>query len=312
MSERQLERIVGAVPVLVMPFDEAGAVDEDSLRRQIDFCIEAGAQAIAFGMGSESHTLTDAEKDRIWSLTARHLDGRLPLIAATTHTSREGMIELTRIARECGADCAMVNPQPLNGEQLVALFRDLSEQVGLPLMTQDAGGNAPADVLLRATREAAQVVSLKIECPAAPHKIGQVAAGLRESGLTEGTRNVTVVGGSNGNLLPEELERGAVGTLPFPTIIDAYRTVCDCYATENADVGKDNYMRLILPMLRLVSAGGSGGEVIWLQKAIFQRAGVLSTAYCRVGSPPLPEWVMERVWQHLDASDLLISRRLRA
>jgi len=311
MSGKQLKRIAGAAPVLVMPFDEDGVVDEDSLRRQIDFCLEAGAQAIAFGMGSESNTPTDAERAQVWSLTARRLDGRLPLIVATTYVSREGTIAMTRLACECGADCAMVNPQPYGGEQLVSLFRNLSERVDLPLMIQDAGGNAPAEVLLRATREAVRVVSLKIESAAAPHKIGQLVAGLHENGLTGGgTRDVTVLGGADGNLLPEELERGAIGTLPFPAIIDAYRVVCDCYAAGDATKGRENYLRLILPLLRLVSAGGSGGEVIWLHKAILQRAGILRTTYCRVGSAPLPDWVMESIWKHLTGANLLISRRL--
>jgi 4-hydroxy-tetrahydrodipicolinate synthase len=313
MSKGQLGRITGAIPVLVMPFDEDGAIDEDSLRRQIDFCLEAGAQAIAFGMGSESSMLTDAELAQVWGLTARHLDGRLPLVAATTHNSREGTIALTHLARECGADCAMVNPQPRSGEQLVALFNDLSARVDLPLMIQDAGGNAPADVLLKATREAARVVSLKIESPAAPHKIGQVVAGLRENGLAGGgARGVTVLGGANGNLLPEELERGAVGTLPFPAVIDAYRTVCDHYAAGDAAGGQDSYLHLILPLLRLVSAGGGGSEVIWLHKAIFHRAGILRATYCRVSSAPLPGWIMERVWQYLSGADLLISRQMCA
>jgi 4-hydroxy-tetrahydrodipicolinate synthase len=249
----------------------------------------------------------------VWSLTARQLDGRLPLIAATAHASREGTIALTHLARECGADGAMVNPQPRGGEQLVALFKDLSEQVDLPLMIQDAGGNAPADVLLRATREAERVNSLKIESPATPHKIGLVIAGLRESGLASGgSREVTVLGGANGNLLPEELERGSVGTLPFPSIIDAYRIVCDCYAAGDSASGKENYLRLILPLLRLISAGGGGGEVISLYKAIFQRAGILRTSYCRVGSASLPDWVMDKIWQHLANADLLISRKLGA
>src|SRR5579883_3498434 len=73
--------IKGAVPVLVMPFDEDGAIDEDSLHREIDFCLEAGAQAICFGMGSESSTLTDDERRRVWTLAARHLNGAVPLIA---------------------------------------------------------------------------------------------------------------------------------------------------------------------------------------------------------------------------------------
>ena len=57
--------IKGAVPVLAMPFDDDGAIDEDSLRREIDFCVEAGSQAICFGIGSESNQLTDAERAQV-------------------------------------------------------------------------------------------------------------------------------------------------------------------------------------------------------------------------------------------------------
>src|SRR5436190_10404021 len=127
----------GAVPVLAMPFDEDGAIDEDSLRREIDFCLEAGSQAICFGIGSESNQLTDAERAQVWTLAARHLDGAAPLVVATSHASREGTIALTRLAQDCGADCAMVNPAPRAGEGLLALFRDLSQRVTLPLMIQD-------------------------------------------------------------------------------------------------------------------------------------------------------------------------------
>ncbi len=102
--------IKGAVPVLAMPFDDDGQIDEESLRREIDFCVEAGSQAICYGIGSESNQLTDAERERVWTLSARHLSGSVPLVVATSHASREGTIALTRLARECGADCAMVNP----------------------------------------------------------------------------------------------------------------------------------------------------------------------------------------------------------
>src|SRR5687767_12679082 len=122
--------IKGAVPVLAMPFDDDGAIDEDSLRREIDFCLAAGAQAICFGIGSESNQLTDAERAQVWTLAARQLDDAAPLIAATSHASREGTIALTRMAQECGVDCAMVNPAPRSGDRLVALFRDLSERIG--------------------------------------------------------------------------------------------------------------------------------------------------------------------------------------
>lgn len=327
MSRAGAPRIEGAVPVLVMPFDDDGMIDEDSLRRELDFCLESGARAVCFGMGSESSMLADAERAQVWSLAARHLDGRLPLVAATAHASREGTIALTHLARECGVDCAMVNPPSTGGDQLVALFRTLSERVGLPLMVQDAAGNAPAPVLLRAAREAATVCSLKLESPGAPLKIAAVVAGLRESGLLAGdarggstandanaSRPVTVLGGANGNFLPEELERGAVGTMPHPGFIDAFQGICDHYAAGDARAGYDAYLRLILPLLRAVAVlgAGGGGTFIWLHKALFQRAGILRTTYCRTGDGPLPDALVDQVLRHARDGGLLIGRAARA
>ena len=314
MSNGRAERIVGAVPVLAMPFDDDGMIDEASLRRELDFCIEAGSQAIAFGMGSESAMLTDAERAQAWSLAARHLDGRLPLIAATAHACREGTIALTRLAQECGATCAMVNPAPYGGEQLVGLFRDLSDRVGLPLMVQDASGNAPAEVLLQAVDAAASITCLKLESAGTPEKIGVVVDGLRQRGmLGDGAaREITVLGGGNGNLLPEELGRGSVGTMPHPALIDGFRTVCDRYAAGDSAGGLDYYQRTIAPVLRAVIVSGAGSAMLWLQKTLFQRAGILHNTYCRRNALALPDWLMEQVLAHLDTTDLNIARRLRA
>jgi 2-keto-3-deoxy-L-arabinonate dehydratase len=320
MRSATSSRIEGAVPVLAMPFDDDGAIDEESLRRELDFCLEANSQAICFGMASESSMLTDAERAQVWSLAAKHLSGRVPLIAATAHASREGTIALTHLARECGVDCAMVNPQPLSGDQLVNLFRTLSDRVALALMVQDAGGNAPASILLRAASEAPSVCSLKLESPGAPLKIGEVAAGLREAGLIAGastsTRQVTVLGGANGNYLPEELARGAVGTMPHPGIIDAFRAVCDAYAAGDAGRGYETYIQQILPVLRavaMVGPGDGGGAMLMLQKGLLQQAGIIRTTYCRMPASPVPGAIVETVLRHLQgpASHLLIARRVR-
>ncbi len=341
MSNGRAECIVGAVPVLVMPFDDDGAIDEVSLRRELDFCIEAGSQAIAFGMGSESAMLTDAERAQVWSLAARQLDGRLPLIAATAHASREGTLALTRLAQECGVTCAMVNPAPYGGEQLVGLFRDLSDRVGLPLMVQDASGNAPAEVLLQAVDAAASISCLKIEAAGTPEKVGVVVEGLRERGwLGSGgddagsaphpcssqgqalalscasgapeAREITVLGGGNGNFLPEELGRGSVGTMPHPALIDGFRTVCDRYAAGASAGGLEVYQSTIAPVLRAVTVSGAGSSMLWLQKTLFQHAGILRSTYCRRNALALPNWLMEQVLAHLDGTDLIMAQLLRA
>lgn len=314
MSEERSGPISGGVPVLVMPFDEDGAIDDDSLRREIDFCLEAAVPAIAFGWGSESHTLTDAERQHVWSLAARHVDGRVPVVAASTHASREAIIALTRLAYEGGADSAMVDPEQLGPGKLVGLFRDLAERVPIPLVIQDAGGNASVEELLEATEEPSRVLSLKIESVGAPHKIGLVVEGLRERGLAGGgKREVTVLGGSGGRFLLEELHRGSVGTLPFPALIDVFGAVCDLHAAGDVASARATYFRVVLPLSRWAGAGrGIQGGGMWLHKAMFQRAGIVRTTYCRAQSGPLHDWAMEKVWEHLEAADTLISRRIRA
>ena len=298
--------VSGAVPVLITPFYDNGAVDIDSLRRQIDFCIASGAQALAFGMGSESLMLTDAERKDVWCAAVEQANQQMPVIAAPAHPSREGILALAQLAKDCGADIAMINPEPRKGAALVALFRDLSERVGLPLMIQDAQGNAPVDTLLDAVREAPYVSSLKIECPGAPDKIGDLVNGLRDLAH----RSISVLGGSNGNTLPEEMERGSVGTLPHPVIIDAFRMVFDSYASGDTTGADEVYYRQILPFNRLTAAGGGIGGAIWLHKIIFRRAGILRSAYCRIPTEPLPHWVMDKVWAHLKQPELSISNHL--
>jgi len=217
------------------------------------------------------------------------------------------VMALTKLAYACGADCAMVNPEARSGEQLVGLFRDLSDAVPIPLMIQDAHGNASAEVLLQAVRESKNVNSLKLESPGAPHKMGLVASDLDQASAP---RQVTVLGGSNGGLLLEELARGSVGTLPHPAIIDAFRKVCDCWADGDLAGASKTYYQTILPLSRLTAAGGAAGGGIWLHKTIFQRAGILASNYCRVHTNPQPDWVMDQVWAHLQKNHLDISKQI--
>ncbi len=298
--------ISGAVPVLVTPFDADGGMDLDSLRRQIDFCLASGAQALAFGMGSETGMLTDAEREQVWRAAAEHAAGRVPVIAAPSHPSREGIIALTRLASASGVDCVMVNPEGRKGESVVSLFRDLSERVDIPILVQDAQGNAPVDTLLEAVRESDHVISFKIECAGAADKIGRLVERLGK--VVD--RSITILGGYDGAALPEELERGSVGTMPHPAIVDAFRQVCDLHAGGDAREAEAVYYRKIVPLIRLSSAGGGLGGGIWMHKMILHRAGILSSPRCRIETDPQPDWVMEKIWNHLKRAKVRIAAHL--
>lgn len=297
--------IKGAVPVLAMPFDDRGEIDDDSMRRQVDFCIEAGSDALAFGWGTESDLLTDAERVQAWTVAVEHTAGRVPVIAATSHPAPAGMLALTRAAKDCGADAAMVNPDRRRGNDVVELYRELSDEVGLPLVVQDAAGNTPVDDLLASVEAADAIVALKIECPATPNKMGIVRERLDAIGS-----DVTILGGSNGSLLIEELDRGSVGTMPHPAMIDAFDRVLELHLGGDRDGAWAYYVKTILPIARLVQSGGAKGGSLWLHKHLFKLAGVFETDHCRRDTSVPPDWVMEGMMREVRGADLVISAKV--
>ena len=53
-------KLEGVVPILVTPFDLNGRIDEDSLRRLVDFNIEGGVHGLGVALGSEIFKFNEA------------------------------------------------------------------------------------------------------------------------------------------------------------------------------------------------------------------------------------------------------------
>ena len=60
-----LPALHGVVPILVTPFHDDGAIDETSLRNEVDFAIDAGVHGLGIALGSEVYKLTEAERDQV-------------------------------------------------------------------------------------------------------------------------------------------------------------------------------------------------------------------------------------------------------
>src|ERR1700720_2015576 len=102
-------RLNGITPVMATCFNQDEFIDDDALRRQIDFAIEAGAAAICGpGFGAEFYKMSDAERYHFVDVLIEHTGKRLPVIAATSCGSTYSTIEFSRYAEKAGADCLMV------------------------------------------------------------------------------------------------------------------------------------------------------------------------------------------------------------
>ncbi|HMN29813.1 MAG TPA: dihydrodipicolinate synthase family protein, partial [Caldilineaceae bacterium] len=76
----QAEPMRGVFPILITPFHEDGRVDEESLRRLVEFDISAGVHGIGVALGSEIFKLSEAERDQVTRIVVDQVRGRIPVV----------------------------------------------------------------------------------------------------------------------------------------------------------------------------------------------------------------------------------------
>ena len=91
----------GIFAIVVTPFTDELELDEAALRRQIGFCIEAGAAGLVGPANAgEFAAMSDEERQRWIRIVVEEADGRVPVVAATTHGHRVPAVALSRYAQD--------------------------------------------------------------------------------------------------------------------------------------------------------------------------------------------------------------------
>ncbi len=156
-----MKPIVGSIVALVTPMQEDGSVDYDALRRLIDWHIAEGTDCIGVvGTTGESPTVSFEEHFEIIRVTVEHARGRVPIMAGTGGNSTREAIELSRYAKEVGADCTLsVVPYYNKPSQdgIYAHFKAIAEAVDVPMVLYNVPGRTVADMLPETVLRLAQV-----------------------------------------------------------------------------------------------------------------------------------------------------------
>ena len=142
--------IAGSMVALVTPMDAQGRLDWDSLRKLVDFHLENGNHAIvAVGTTGESATLDVDEHIEVIKAVVKQVNGKIPVIAGTGANSTREAVELTRNAKEAGADaCLLVVPyynKPTQ-EGLYQHFKHIAEAVDIPQILYNVPGRTSCDM----------------------------------------------------------------------------------------------------------------------------------------------------------------------
>jgi 4-hydroxy-tetrahydrodipicolinate synthase len=127
-----------------------GSLDLPALRKLLDWHVESGTTGIIIvGTTGESPTVDVDEHCTLIKTTVDHIGKRIAVIAGTGANSTSEAIELTRFAREVGADaCLSVAPyynKPTQ-EGLYQHFRAIAEAVDLPMVLYNVPGRTASDI----------------------------------------------------------------------------------------------------------------------------------------------------------------------
>ena len=142
--------ITGSIVAVVTPMFEDGSLDFDSLRKLVDFHVAEKTDGIVIvGTTGESPTVDVEEHCELIRVTVDHAAGRIPVIAGTGANSTAEAIELTRFAKEAGADAALSVVPYYNKptqEGLYQHFRAIAEAVDIPVILYNVPGRTVADM----------------------------------------------------------------------------------------------------------------------------------------------------------------------
>jgi len=282
----------GVIPVLSMPFDDDEGIAVESLEREIDFLVDAGADTVAVGFGSEIIRLTDRELDQVTRSIVERAAGRAGVIAAVRAGSARAGAERAAAAAACGADAIMAAP-PLGTageEQAVGFYGALAAAAGLPIVVQDAPAASGVDLapawLERIVNEVEGIAALKVEPVPSAAKISAVCERI-------GAR-VPILGGGGGLDFLHELRRGASGTMPGAALPELFLRVHRLHR-DGDDDGAARCFQALLPVTAMSLR--SPDTFLFVQKEILRRRGVLRSARLRApGARP-----DRRVEEELDA-----------
>ncbi len=295
------QRFRGVFAIPVTPFDASGELDEGSLRRCVDFCVDAGAHGIVAPVNaSEFFTLTEAERKRVVEVVVEQAAGRRTVVAGVTGSSTQVAVEMARHAASAGADSVMAMPPFVRHpgpDETVEFYTAVARAAGVPVWIQDFGppmGTPMGPALLARLLEIPGVDYVKEETALAPQVMSQTKA-------LAGDKVKGMMGGMAGRYLLDEYRRGATGTMPACEVADAHVALWDALESGDEPKARELY-RLLLPLLNIESMYS-----FVVYKEVLFRRGIIANPKTRApGAPTLDEPSSKELDQILrDLSPLL-------
>ena len=174
MNYKKIKRMVvnmkfeGSYVALITPFKSNGEVDEDKVRELVNYHIENGTAGIVpCGTTGEAPTLTFAEHEKVIKIVVEEVKGRIQVVAGAGSNNTDRAVELTKYAKELGADAALSTCPYYNKPSQRGIYehyKKIAEEAKFPVMLYNVPGrtgvNIEAETVARLA-EFPEIVAIK-------------------------------------------------------------------------------------------------------------------------------------------------------
>ena len=150
----------GSFVALITPMHPDGAVDEAAFSAFVDWQIQQGTNGIVpVGTTGESPTLSHDEHRRVVEIAVKVAAGRVPVLAGAGSNSTAEAIELTRHAKEAGADAALIVTPYYNKptqQGMILHYTAIADAVDLPIVIYNIPSRSVVDMSVETMAHLAQ------------------------------------------------------------------------------------------------------------------------------------------------------------
>lgn len=265
----------GAYTAIVTPFiDEE--IDEDGLRANVRFQIKEGIHGLVpAGTTGECSTLSHQEHKRVIEITVDEAKGRVPVLAGTGSNSTWEAIELTKHAKEVGADGALLVVPYYNKPTQAGLyqhFKRIAEEVDIPQVIYNIPSRTCVNMLPETMAKLAKLKNI-VGVKEASGDLEQVAKIIQLTG-----KGFSVISGDD-SLTLKIMELGGTGVISVASNLVPRRVAEMVESFRSGDVEKAKHIeRELMPLFKVLFIETNPGPV----KAAMNWMGMAA------GKPRLP------------------------
>jgi 4-hydroxy-tetrahydrodipicolinate synthase len=307
MQPGKAKELNAAVPVIPIPFDASENIDEEALRRLVEFAVSRGFVGVCLpAYLSEFYKLSDEERIFVVKVVVDQAAGRLLVVAQSNHGSSRVALATARKHVENGADLisiAIPRMFALSDDDLLRYLKPILNGVTVPTLVQDynpGGVTVGPDFVARLSAECPGFRYLKLEEPEVMPKLVGVRKATQD--------RVMVLDGTGGLYLLELIPAGLGGVMSGLSMADALNVV---FKLRTAKKNREAF-ELYEKILPRIAFGAQNFELIlYCEKRLLQARGLLSSAAARSASiTPDPDTVRyvdemnERILHTLESAGL--------